>query len=69
MQGSGRKHLAALVLCEDNLVRAYATVAEARAAHPRILAQHVEVKETGAKAAPQVTRCFVSRRRHQRYRA
>ena len=50
---SDRKHLAALVLCEDNLVRAYATVAEARAAHPRILAQHVEVKETGAKAAPQ----------------
>ena len=54
MQVSGRKHLAALVLCEDNLVRAYATVAEAQAAHPRmILGQHFEVKETGAKAAPQ----------------
>eukprot|EP00964_Phaeocystis_antarctica_P006449 scaffold3484_cov69-Phaeocystis_antarctica.AAC.8 len=53
MQGSDRKHLAALVLCEDNLVRAYATVAEARAAHPRLLGQHFEVKETGAKASPQ----------------
>ena len=54
MQGSGRKRLAALVLCEDHLVRAYATVDEARASRPRIiLEQPFEVKESGAKAAPQ----------------
>ena len=54
MQGSGRKHLAALVLCKDHLVRAYASVDEARAARPRIiLEQPFEVKESGAKAAPQ----------------
>ena len=52
--GSGRKRLAALVLCEDHLVRAYATVDEARASRPRILLeQPFEVKESGAKAAPQ----------------
>ena len=45
----------ALVLCHDNIVRAYETVGEARAAHPGLNPQQFAVSETGTKTRSQYT--------------